>query len=87
MPLAAIVPMMRRALAERYAVGYFESWDLASLQGTIDAAESARAPVIIGFNGDFLSRADRRTPERLAWYGALGRSAAESASVPSGSTS
>jgi fructose/tagatose bisphosphate aldolase len=38
--------------------------------------------VIIGFNGEFLSRPDRRARERLAWYGALGREAAESSSVP-----
>ncbi len=84
MPLEAIGPMMRRAMEERYAVGYFESWNLESLQGVVDAAEEARAPVILGFNGDFLSRPSRRAAERLSWYAALGRAAAESASVPCG---
>jgi fructose/tagatose bisphosphate aldolase len=50
----------------------------------IDAAEATRSPVIIGFNGDFLSGPDRLATERLGWYGALGKAAAESASVPCG---
>lgn len=84
MPLEAIGPMMRRALEGGYAVGYFESWNFESLQGAVDAAEETRSPIILGFNGDFLSRPDRLAAERLAWYGALGRAAAESASVPCG---
>jgi len=84
MPLEAIGPMMRRAVEGGYAVGYFESWNLESLQGVIDAAEETRSPIIIGFNGDFLSRPTRQAAERLAWYAALGRAAAESASVPCG---
>ena len=84
MPLEPIPRLIGRAAREGYAVGYFESWNLESLQGVIDAAEQTRSPVIIGFNGDFLSRPTRRAAERLAWYGALGRAAAESASVPCG---
>lgn len=84
MPLEAVVPMLRRALEGNYAVGYFESWNLESLQGVIDAAEETRSPIIIGFNGDFLSRPTRVAAERLAWYAAMGRAAAESASVPCG---
>src|SRR5580698_3207321 len=83
MPLEAVQPMMRRAAAENYAVGYFESWSLESLQGVVDAAEEARAPVILGFNGAFLS-GDRQAGERLALYAALGRAAAESSTVPCG---
>ena len=84
MPLSPIPEMMARARSQRYAVGYFESWDFASLQGVVDAAEQSRAPIILGFNGEFLSRPDRRATERLDWYGALGRAAAESAAVPCG---
>jgi len=84
MPLEPIAGLMARALQGKYALGYFESWNLESLQGTIDAAESVRAPIIIGFNGEFLSRAGRRAKERLAWYAALGKAAAQSASVPCG---
>jgi fructose-bisphosphate aldolase, class II len=83
MPLQAIGPMMRRAAREKYAVGYFESWSLESLQGVVDAAEEASAPIILGFNGAFLC-GDRRAGERLALYAALGRAAAESSTVPCG---
>ena len=83
MPLQAIGPMMRRAAIEKYAVGYFESWSLESLQGVVDAAEEACSPVILGFNGAFLC-SDRRASERLALYAALGRAAAETSTVPCG---
>jgi ketose-bisphosphate aldolase len=84
MPLEAIGPMLRRAVEGGYAIGYFESWNLESLQGVVDAAEETRSPIILGFNGDFLSRSTRLAPERLTWYAAVGRAAAESASVPCG---
>lgn len=82
MPLESARRLLESAVAGGYALGYFESWNLESLQGVIDAAEGTRSPIIIGFNGDFLSRPDRLTRERLAWYGALGLAAARSATVP-----
>lgn len=84
MPLTPISDLMHNALAGGYAVGYFESWNFESLQGVIDAAEQSRSPVIIGFNGEFLSDTDRLVQERFDWYGALGKAAAESTSVPCG---
>src|SRR5438270_11420754 len=84
MPLEPIDVMMQRARGAGYAVGYFESWNLESLQGVVDAAEETGSPVILGFNGDFLSRPARQAAERLAWYAALGRAAAASAWVPCG---
>lgn len=83
MPLEAIGLMTGRAAAEGYAVGYFESWNLESLQGVVDAAEASGSPIILGFNGAFLA-GDRRAPERLELYAAMGRAAAESSSVPCG---
>ncbi len=83
MPLESIPLMLRRAVREGYAVGYFESWNLESLQGVVDAAEQTMSPVILGFNGGFLS-GPRHATERLSWYAALGRAAAESATVPCG---
>jgi ketose-bisphosphate aldolase len=82
MPLEAATELLAHAQRHRYAVGYFESWDMASLEGVIDAAEQRRAPMIVGFNGEFLARRDRLPPVRLEWYGALGRAAAQSARVP-----
>jgi ketose-bisphosphate aldolase len=83
MPLEAIGPMISRAVAGGYAVGYFESWNLESLQGVVDAAEQAAAPIILGFNGAFLA-GHRDAPERLELYASLGRAAAQSSSVPCG---
>ncbi len=76
MPLEAIGPMMRRAALEGYAVGYFESWNLESLQGVVDAAEESDSPIILGFNGAFLA-GDRAAPEGLEVYAAMGRAAYE----------
>ncbi|MBE0689871.1 MAG: class II fructose-bisphosphate aldolase, partial [Anaerolineae bacterium] len=84
MPLLPISQMMQKAMHQGYAVGYFESWNIESLYGVIDAAEQSRSPIIIGFNGEFLSEPKRIAEERLSWYGALGRAAAVSASVPVG---
>ena len=84
MPLEPVSTMMQRATDGGYAVGYFESWNLESLQGVIDAAEQTRSPIIVGFNGEFLSHAGRAEAERLSLYAALGAAAAESSSVPCG---
>jgi ketose-bisphosphate aldolase len=84
MPLEPIPEMMQKARDGGYAVGYFESWNLESLYGVVEAAEHAEAPVIIGFNGAFLSGSKRTAPERLSWYGGLGRAAANDAGVPCG---
>ena len=84
MPLVQVMDLVENARKEGYAVGYFESWNLESLFGVLDAAEKTRSPVIIGFNGEFLTRPERLTEERIAVYGALGRAAAEQASVPCG---
>lgn len=84
MSLAPIRELLGAALDKGYAVGYFESWNLESLQGVIDAAEATRSPIIVGFNGAFLTAPSRLADERIAWHGALGRAAAESAGVPCG---
>ncbi len=84
MPLEPVPEMARRAREHGYAIGYFESWNLESLYGVVEAAEEARTPVIIGFNGEFLSRPERLSAERLSWYGALGRVAAADAKIPCG---
>jgi fructose/tagatose bisphosphate aldolase len=84
MPLESIDRLMKAAQHHDYAVGYFESWNLDSLQGVIDAAEETRSPMIIGFNGEFLSQRAGATPEELALYGTVGRAVAAKASVPCG---
>lgn len=82
MPLRPALELITRAQADGYAVGYFESWNLESFQGVIDAAEETRSPILIGVNGEFMSREGRRTEERLKWWAALGQAAAASTRVP-----
>jgi ketose-bisphosphate aldolase len=84
MPLKPVPELLAAALNGRYAVGYFESWNLESLQGVLDAAEKTRSPVIVGFNGEYLTLPNRRSPERLSLYAALGRTAAQTSIVPCG---
>jgi ketose-bisphosphate aldolase len=84
MPLTPISGLVQRAREGRYALGYFESWNFESLQGTLDAAEATRSPVILGFNGEFLSRPGRKSSERLQCYAQLGKAAAACATVPCG---
>jgi ketose-bisphosphate aldolase len=84
MPLNPLPELFARARQGGYALGYFESWNIESLQGVLDAAEQTRSPVIVGFSGDFLTRPERIEREKIAWYGALGRAAAQAASVPCG---
>src|SRR5581483_8821986 len=84
MSLAPIGDLMRSARNGGYAVGYFESWNLESLQGVIDAATQTRSPVIIGFNGEFLSQRAGARVEDVTTYAAMGVAAAEQARVPCG---
>jgi fructose-bisphosphate aldolase class II len=84
MPLESLSRLMQKAQEQNYAVGYFESWSLESLQGVIDAAEQTRSPIIIGFNGEFLSRRRGALEADLTLYAALGKAAALQCAVPCG---
>jgi len=82
----ALVPfneLMCEAEKGNYAVGYFESWNLESLQAVADAAESMRSPVILGFSGIYLPHPARTRRENLKVYAALGLETCRSLSVPS----
>src|SRR6185436_15686158 len=82
----ALVPfneLMPEAEKGNYAVGYFESWNLESLQAVADAAESTRSPVILGFSGIYLPHPARTRRENLKVYAALGLETCRSLSVPS----
>ena len=74
--------LLADAGAGAYAVGYFESWNLESLQAVIDAAEESRSPVIVGFNGMFLCSPQRVVRERLELYAQMSLAAARAATVP-----
>ncbi|MGB3716172.1 MAG: class II fructose-bisphosphate aldolase [Candidatus Promineifilaceae bacterium] len=82
MPLASFSDLMAAADAGRYAVGYFESWDLASLMAVADAAEDTRSPVFLGFSGLYLPHPDRIVREPLSVYANVGLAVGNSLSVP-----
>jgi ketose-bisphosphate aldolase len=84
MSLWPISELIRHAREHHYALGYFESWNLESLQGVLDAAELSGSPIIIGFNGEFLSAPNRLLRERIRCYAELGKAGAADASVPCG---
>jgi fructose-bisphosphate aldolase class II len=51
MPVTSLLELLADAERGHYAVGYFESWDVYSLEATLAAAEAERSPVIIGIGG------------------------------------
>lgn len=81
----AVVPfrvLMENAARGKYAVGYFEAWNLESLLAVADAAETTRSPVLLGFSGIYLPHPQRRTREFLGDYFALAQSVGARLSVP-----
>lgn len=82
MAICSMKRILQHAEKNRYAVGYFEAWDLYSILGVVDAAEEMQSPVIIGFNGGFLGNKQRRKPENIYHYGSLGKAICEQAEVP-----
>lgn len=51
MPVTCLPELLANAKRGRYAVGYFEAWDVYSLEAVLAAAEAERSPVIIGIGG------------------------------------
>jgi len=81
MTLVPLTELLADAIAGRYAVGYFEAWDGASLEAVLEAAEAERAPVILGF-GCLLVDQGWLDAGGIETLGALGRSIAERSQVP-----
>ncbi len=73
--------LLKEAQAGGYAVGYFEAWDVYSLEAVLEAAEAENSPVILGFGGVMMEPGwlDAGGLERLA---ALGLATAQMARVP-----
>jgi len=82
MPLYPMSTLLSHARQHRYAVGYFEAWNLESVLAVKDAAEEMDSPAIIGFNGGFMGNPARRVREEVRHYAALGRAIAEASLVP-----
>lgn len=81
MPLVPLPEMLEHAAKNRYATGYFESWDIYSLQATIAAAEASNSPVIIGIGG-LSSNHEWLQSGGIEIYGAMCASLAARSSVP-----
>ena len=81
MALVALSELLSRALAGGYAVGYYEAWDLYSLEAVAEAAEAERSPVVLGVGGMMMDQGwlDRFGVEPL---GACGRVMAERLTTP-----
>lgn len=81
MSLVSLPELLEHAGQNRYAVGYFESWDVYSLEATLAAAEAKRSPVIIGIGG-LSGNHDWLRSGGLELYGNVCRALAARATVP-----
>lgn len=81
MSLVPLPELLANAGKNRYAVGYFESWDLYSLEATIAAAEAKQSPVIIGIGGLSANHSWLQAGG-VEHYGITSRSLALRATVP-----
>lgn len=74
--------LMKHALENKYAVGYFESWDLQSTLAMVRAAENVKSPVMIGVCGTYIGEPKRKYKESLSVYYAMLSQIAKEAKVP-----
>jgi ketose-bisphosphate aldolase len=81
MPLVSLPQLLSDAGAGRYAVGYFESWDVYSLEAVLAAAELERSPVIIGIGG-LSANHEWLTMTGVEIYGGVCAALARRAQVP-----
>ncbi len=81
MSVARLRDLLAGALSGGWCLGYFEAWDVPTLEASLEAAEETHSPAIIGFGaavaaGEWL---DRRGVDLLA---SAARRLAESARTP-----
>lgn len=82
MSLVSFDELMAATEPGKYAVGYFESWDMVSLLAAVDAAESARSPVLLGLSGIYQAHSQRLVHEPLSAYAAFALEVCRRLSVP-----
>lgn len=83
MPIVSLPELLDAAGQGRYAVGYFESWDVYTLEAVVAAAEAERSPVLIGIGGLSTNHPWLRR-HGIEIYGAAAHALAQRASVPVG---
>lgn len=84
MSRVSVKKLMEHARANKYAVGYFESWSLESTLAVVRAAENKKSPVMIGFCGTYLGEKKRKYKESVTVYASMLSQIAEEATVPVG---
>ncbi len=83
MSLVSLPELLADAGKGRYAVGYYESWDVYTLEAVVAAAEAERSPVIIGIGGLSANHEWLRSTG-IEMYGAVAERLAQRSSVPIG---
>lgn len=83
MPVVSLPDLLADAGEGRYAVGYFESWDVYSLEAVLAAAEQERSPVIIGIGG-LSANHEWLSTVGVEMYGAACAALARRSTVPTG---
>ncbi len=81
MTLVTLPELLAEARRQRYAVGYFEAWDIYGLEAVVAAAQAERSPVIIGIGG-LTANHEWLGTQGIALYGAAAATLARSATVP-----
>lgn len=81
MTIIPLPEMLDEARRGGYAVGYFESWDVYTLEAVVAAAEAERSPVVIGLGG-LTANHEWLRGTGIPVYGAAARFLAKQAAVP-----
>ena len=81
MSLVSLPDLLVAARVGGYAIGYFEAWDSYSVEAVAEAAESERAPAIIGF-GCAMVDSIWLDAGGIETWACIGRHVTQRASVP-----
>ena len=81
MPIVPANAILSAAKTGGYAVGYFEIWDMQSMEAVVAAAEAEHSPVVIGF-GLMTADPDWKNGRAIAYYAAIAQAAGANARVP-----
>ena len=82
MSLVPIKDLMVDARKRKYAVGYFEGWDLETTLAVCVAAEKMNSPVIIGFSGIYLPKEEKVYKSTLKVFADIATNVAKNSKVP-----
>ena len=80
--LISMKKLLLHAQKNRFAVGYFEAFNMDCMEAVLNAAEKTDSPVIIGFGGQFIGSPKRNYKEDIYLYGKLAKEAAKRSKVP-----